>query len=127
MDQIYYKDTLLAIHIQNLAEGSNPVTLPDHHLQMVTVKHPKGTTLKAHTHRPQKRVTSQLQECLVVCKGKIKVDLYSPEKTLFKKIIVNQGEAFITISGGHGIHILEDAEIFELKNGPFIDDKELIA
>ena len=126
MKKIFYKDILLGIHLVSMENGTNPITDPHHSLQMVTIKHPSKAIVKPHRHKPTKRTTDILQECLVVCKGKIKVDLFTPEGQLFEEIIVNTGEAFITINGGHGIHIIEDAEVYEIKNGPFAEDKELL-
>jgi hypothetical protein len=59
-----------------------------------------------------------------VLEGKARIDLYSDEKEFIKSIILREKEAFLTISGGHGFEILEDCTILELKNGPFIEDKE---
>jgi len=30
------------------------------------------------------------------------------------------------MNGGYGIKILSDSELIEVKNGPFVEDKELI-
>jgi len=126
MDSIYYKKTLVGIRIKKMGKGTVPVTPPQEPLQMLTLKHPKGKYLLAHMHAPKKRTTTRLQECLVVKKGRIKIDLYSPDKKLFKKIFLNAGEAFILMNGGYGIHVIRDAEMMELKNGPFKEDKVLL-
>ena len=62
----------------------------------------------------------------MVRKGKLKVDLYGPDKKLFKKIFLNPGQVLIVMNGGIGIHVMQDAEFFEFKNGPFKEDKVLI-
>ena len=67
-----------------------------------------------------------MQECIIVKKGKIRVDLYGPDKKMFKKVVLKTGDLLILLNGGYGIHILEDAEMIELKNGPFVEDKVLI-
>jgi hypothetical protein len=95
-------------------------------LELLTLKHPKGTYLKAHVHIPRKRITRHLQECFIVRKGKVRVDLYGPDKNLFKHIYLKAGELFIALTGGHGFHVMEDVEMIELKNGPFKDDKDFI-
>ena len=107
-------------------QGSVPVTSPDQPFQIVTLKHKKGTLLKAHLHIPTKRTTRYLQECLFVKKGKIKIALYTSDKKYLRSLFLNEGQIFLLIKGGYGIHILEDSEIFEFKNGPFIEDKQLI-
>lgn len=126
MEKIYFGKTLVGIRIKKMGPGTVPITEPEEFLQMLTLKHPKGKYLLAHTHEPKKRSTTALQECLVVMKGRIKIDLYNPQKKLFKKIFLNAGESFILLNGGYGIHVLKDAEMMEFKNGPFKEDKVLL-
>ena len=95
-------------------------------LQVLVHKRKMGEYTKAHIHTPKKRVNQKLQECLVVIKGKIKIDLYAPDKKFIKSIFLSAGQAVIFMNGGHGIHIVKDAEIIEVKNGPFVQDKVLI-
>src|SRR3989338_925148 len=115
--EIKYKNKLVAIVLGSFPKGSIPQTGGQEPLQLVTLKHPKGKYLLAHTHQPTPRKTAKMQECLVVRKGKIKVDLYGPDKKMFKKVILKTGDLLILLNGGYGIHILEDAELIELKNG----------
>lgn len=127
MEEIYYKKTLVGIRVRSLEKGSNPITRDEEPLQLLGLKHPAGHYFVPHRHRPQKRITRHLQECLVVRKGKVKVDVYAPGDIKFKSITLKTGDLFILLNGGYGIHVLEDAELFELKNGPFLgDDKILI-
>ncbi|MDP6703953.1 MAG: hypothetical protein QF775_00530 [archaeon] len=126
MKKILYKDTLVGIKISSLSEKTSPITDEKEPLQVVTLKHPKEAYLVAHTHTPQERTTAKLQECLIVKKGRIKIDLYGPNKVMFREIELSEGEMFILQNGGYGIHMLEDSEVIEVKNGPFIEDKEMI-
>ena len=123
---IKYKNKLVAIFLGKFPKGSIPQTDGQEPLQLVTLKHPKGKYLLAHTHRPMPRKTAKMQECIIVKKGKIRVDLYGPDKKMFKKVTMKAGDLLILLNGGYGIHILEDAEMIELKNGPFVEDKVLI-
>lgn len=127
MEKIFYKKILIGIRVKRLQKGSVPITDPKESVQVVGLKHAKGAYLKAHAHKPRRRVTSRLQEGLVVRKGKIKIDLYAPKSgKKCKSIALKAGEMFLLLNGGYGIHILEDAELFEFKNGPFLEDKILI-
>jgi hypothetical protein len=126
MQEIYFKKTLLGIKITRIPKGSIPQTRESGALQLVTLKHPAKTILKAHKHVPKKRVTQRLQECLVVKTGKIRVDLYNLNDKLVKHVYLTAGQIFISVSGGIGIKFIKDSEIFEFKNGPFIEDKLLI-
>lgn len=126
MEKIVYNNNLIALRIKKLKSGVNSPSDPNESLQIVTHKRLSGEYTKAHIHSPKKRTTETLQECLVVIKGKIKIDFYGSDKKYFKSIYLSPGEAVVFISGGHGVHILKDSEIFEIKNGPFINDKILI-
>lgn len=126
MQEILYKNKVVGILVRTIKSGSLPVTNGKEPLQLVTLKHPKGKYLVAHTHKPVRRQTATMQECLIVKKGKIRVDLYGPDKKLFKKIILKTGDFFLLQNGGIGIHMLEGSECIEAKNGPFIEDKILI-
>lgn len=123
---MFYKKKIVAIFLGRFPNGSIPQTDGKEPLQLVTLKHPKGKYLLAHAHKPTKRQTEKMQECLIVKKGKIKVDLYGPDKKMFRKLTMKTGDLLILLNCGIGIHILEDAEIIELKNGPFIEDKVLL-
>mgnify|MGYP001571634378 CR=1 FL=1 len=92
----------------------------------MTLKRAKGDVAKAHRHIPKKRVTRVLQECLIVIKGTIRYDLFDTKKKCFKRVLVRAGEAMLILGVAHSVHFLEDSLVYELKNGPFIDDKEFI-
>lgn len=126
MEKIIYNNTLIAIRIKRLKNGAIPLTDQHEALQVLTHKRKKGKYTKAHIHIPKERITQKLQECLVMIKGKIKIDLYTPDKKFFKSIYLSTGEVVIFINGGHAVHILKDCEIIEVKNGPFVEDKVLI-
>ena len=124
--EINYKNKLVAIVLGRFPKGSIPQTTGKEPLQLVTLKHAKGKYLLAHTHKPTFRKTAKMQECIIVKKGKVKVDLYGPDKKMFKKVTLKTGDLLILLNGGYGIHVLEDVDMVELKNGPFVEDKVLI-
>lgn len=126
MKKIIYKGVLLGIKIDKIAAGSRPLTEPKEFIQIVTLKHPHGTYLPAHYHQPQKRQTTKLQECMMVKKGRVQLDLYTLAGEPATKIFLKAGQAFVFLNCGVGVKILQDAEIIEVKNGPFKIDKILI-
>jgi len=126
MEKITHKNTLIAIRLKRLKYGANPLTEPNESLQVLAHKRQAGKKTPAHFHLPRRRVTQTLQECLVVIKGKIKIDLYGTHKKKFKSIYLTSGDVVIFMGGGHAVHILEDTEIIEVKNGPFVEDKVMI-
>ncbi len=126
MNKYYYKGTLIGIKIKKILEGSRPQTEPNEAVGILSFKHPSGAHFLAHKHRPRKRVTYQRQECFIVRKGKIAMRLFGPDNKFFKTITLGPGELFLAMGGGHDITVLEDCEVFEVKNGPYQEDKILI-
>jgi hypothetical protein len=126
MIRIYYRGKLIGVKVGEIKKGSIPITEVRDYIQMVTLKHAKGTSLKAHMHSPRSRQTKRLQECMIVKKGKVRLDLYASNKKLFKHVFLTTGQAFILFEGGIGVKFITNAEIFEVKNGPFKEDKVLI-
>ena len=128
MDKIFLNKKLVAIRVRRFprADGTIPVSSHDGALQLMTMKRAKGHKAKAHRHIPKRRVTTLLQECFIVVKGKIRYDLFDTNKKCFKRVIVRAGEAMLILDVPHAVHFLEDSLAYELKNGPFIDDKEFI-
>lgn len=126
MEKYFYKKTLIGIKITKFPEGSTPQTDPQGPLGVLTFKHPKESHFKAHVHKPIKRITHQLQECFIVKKGRIKIKLYGTDKKYFKTVVLKEGQLFLTINGGHEVTVLENCEVFEIKNGPYKPDKVFI-
>ncbi len=126
MKKIVHHGKLIAIHFKEMEPGSHPITGSSEALQVMTLKHKKGDVVVPHVHTPQRRVTEKLQECLIVRKGKVRVDFYDEQKKSFKHLEVKTGEVLIILGGGHGVRYLAPTEIIELKNGPYIQDKKVL-
>lgn len=128
MQKIFLGKKLVAIKasLRSVREGTHPLSSPGDALQIMTMKRAKGHVAKAHRHVPARRETKLLQECLIVVKGKIRFDLYEAERRCFKKVIVKEGEAMLILDTAHEVRYLEDTLAYELKNGPFLDDKRFL-
>lgn len=79
----------------------------------------KGEKLKAHYHQFKNHKITSLQEVLFVVKGKVKVNFYTKKGILIQTEVLNKGDILFQRNLGHGFELLEDAEIFEVKQGPF--------
>jgi hypothetical protein len=86
------------------------------------MNHPKGKSIQRHYHNPVKREVHYTQEVLVIKRGKIKVDFYDKELNYLESRILAQGDIILLSDGGHGFEVLEDLEMFEVKQGPFAGD-----
>ena len=123
MEKFFHKKKLIGIRIRGFKPGVTSITEEREALQALAMQRPAGTIVKPHRHRPTKRVTSTLQECLVLISGSIRVDLFGSEKKVVKRVTLKPGDLFITISGGHRVTFLTDSKVFEIKNGPYRDDR----
>jgi hypothetical protein len=88
--------------------------------QFGLLAHKKGFEEAAHYHRPFKRTIKDLQQMFVVQKGKVRVDLFSDNKKLIKKVVLKKGDAIVLIHGIHSIKVLEDMQCISVKQGPFL-------
>lgn len=88
-------------------------------LQVGFHKKLKGVKLKAHYHQFRNHQISSLQEVLYIVKGIVKVNFYTKKGTLIETTILNKGDILFQRSLGHGFELLENTEIFEVKQGPF--------
>ena len=94
-------------------------SVPEDFLQVGFHKRTGGTKLKAHYHLFKNHQIDCLQEVLYVVKGKVRVDFYTKKGKLIRSEVLSQGDILFQRDLGHGFELLEDAEIFEVKQGPF--------
>ena len=96
-------------------------------LQVSKMNYPSGKLFRVHHHILNPRTIKRTQESFVVIKGRVAVDVYDNKPTLLGTLEAGPGEAIIVYRGGHGVRILEDAVVFEIKAGQFSyvsEDKE---
>ena len=127
LERVYDQSHLLAIIVRAnyCTNGVNFFTDSAFSQQLAFMKHPTGKLIQAHIHQPNQRNVIHTQEVLVIRKGSVRVDLYSNEKQYLESRILRSGDVILLASGGHGFEVLEDLEMFEIKQGPFvgIEDK----
>jgi len=127
MEKIYHHKILLGILVKKFFLGAKAITSNREPLQVVALKRKKGEAAKPHLHANYPRKVVKTQSCFIVIKGKIKVDVYNNQKKFIKSLSLGAGDFYISLAGGHGIKYLTNAEVIEIKNGPFKEDKILIA
>ena len=55
-------------------------------------------------------------------KGTLECDFYTQEKILVQTLTISEGDILVLLSGGHGFKCLDEVEMVEIKNGPFVGD-----
>ena len=66
------------------------------------------------------------QEVLFIKKGKLRIDFYDEERKYLESRILKAGDSILLASGGHGLEVLEEVEMIEVKQGPYIGEKDKI-
>lgn len=124
IETIRYDDTIIAIIVYkdcHLDENQIKFITPNEFsLQLGYMSRPKGYRVLPHTHNPVRRETIGTQEVLFIKKGKIMIDFYSYEQVYLESRELSEGDVIILCGAGHGITVIEDAVMIEVKNGPFI-------
>ena len=126
IQKITHNNQLLALIVFHKfnEEGIHFFTEDDLSQQLAFMKHPKGKTIQPHVHNPVKREVHYTQEVLFIKKGKLQVDFYSDKQEYLESRILVAGDVILLIQGGHGFKVLEDLEMFEVKQGPYAGDSD---
>lgn len=126
--KIEYKGKTLAIIIRNdySKEGVEFFTPNDFSQQLAYMKHSKGKRIDAHTHNVVPREVSYTKEVLVIRKGRLRVDFYEDNQTYIESHIVEKGDIILLAFGGHGFECLDDVEMIEIKQGPYLGEQDKV-
>jgi mannose-6-phosphate isomerase-like protein (cupin superfamily) len=105
-------------------EGTRFFTPDDYSQQLAFMRHAKGRTIDPHTHNPLERSVRHVQEVLVIRRGRLRVDFYSDAQVYLESRTLEAGDVILLAAGGHGFEVLEDLEMFEVKQGPYAGDQD---
>lgn len=126
IEKIVNGDKLVAVILRKdfHKEGISFLTDKESQLQLGYISHPAGHEIRPHTHKLVDRHTTGTHEVLFIKSGVIEIDFYSYEKKYLESRKLSAGDVILLAEGGHGIRVLEKATIVEVKNGPYVEDKE---
>ena len=128
VEKIIYANKLLAIIIKASYKSSGiQFFTPDNFSQQLAyMNRPAGYVIKPHIHNPVVREILFTQEVLFIRKGKVRVDFYDDNKNYLESRILETGDVILLAQGGHGFEMLEDTEIIEVKQGPYVGEQDKI-
>jgi hypothetical protein len=92
--------------------------------QLAYMRHPVGKIIEPHVHNPVHREVQYTQETLLIKRGKLRVDFYDGQQNYLESRILESGDVILLIQGGHGFEVLEELEMFEVKQGPYAGDQD---
>lgn len=121
IEHIRNGDQLLAILVPHEFDdpGITFFTPDDLSQQLAYMRHPAGKLIPAHGHNPVPREVQYTHEVLVIKRGKLRVDFYDDGAAYLESRILGTGDVILLVGGGHGFEILEETEMFEVKQGPY--------
>ena len=126
VEYIKYQEKVLSIIIRNSysKNGIEFFTPKDFPQQMGYMKRPKDYNIKPHMHYNVPRKINLLQEVLFIKAGKVRVDFYDDNKRYLESKILFKGDFILLAACGHGFVMLEESEIIEVKQGPYLEEKD---
>ena len=92
--------------------------------QLGYMKRKKGYIIEPHVHNEISREITLTQEVLILRSGKVRVDFYNDDKKYTESSILYPGDVILLANGGHGFAMLEESEIIEVKQGPYLEEKD---
>lgn len=114
--------SLLAIVVRDGFRGEryNFLTPDDFPLQLGVNFYPPGQRIQPHVHVPARREVLEQQELLFVKRGRAVLHLYTPQREPAHDVELRAGDCVLLALGGHGLDIVEDAQLIEAKQGPYL-------
>lgn len=124
IEEIRHKGELLALIIDHRFDdpGIRFFTPDDFSQQLAYMRHPAGKVIEPHFHNHVRREVTYTQEVLVLRRGRLRVDFYDADCLYLTSRILEGGDVIMLVSGGHGFHALEEIEMIEVKQGPYVGE-----
>lgn len=126
IEKFFYGNQLLAIIIRSTftSEGIEFFTPDSFSQQLGYMNRPKGYIVAPHIHNPVERKVTLTQEVLYIRSGVVKVDFYDNDQNYIESRLLHKGDVILLAAGGHGLEMMENAEIIEVKQGPYCCDQD---
>ena len=128
IQKVYHKDMLLSIIIRAGFEkdGIEFFTPDDFSQQLAYMKRPKDYVIPPHVHNIVQREILFTKEVLIIRKGRIRVDFYDDDKNYLESCMLGAGDVILLALGGHGFEMMEESEIIEVKQGPYVGELDKV-
>jgi hypothetical protein len=104
--------------------GVHFFTPPTFSQQVAYMRHGKGKRIAPHVHNLSHRQVLYTQEVLLIRKGRIKVNLYSSDRSYLCSRVLSSGDIILLSGGGHSFEMLEETAMVEVKQGPYAGNED---
>jgi hypothetical protein len=104
--------------------GISFVTAPELSQQLAYMRHPSGKVIEAHFHHPIPRNVKYTLEVLFIKRGRLRVNFFDERHNFIDSRELKRGDVILLVKGGHGFEVLEEVEMIEVKQGPYVGDQD---
>lgn len=118
-----YAIIIRAQHKKHGVEFFTPVNFSQ---QLGYIQHRKGHVISPHIHNHYHRSITLTQEALFIRKGRVRVDFYDQDQNYIESQILQQNDVILLVNGGHGFEVIEDLEMIEIKQGPYLGEEDKV-
>ena len=124
----YYKDSKgnnMAILIPSdyTYDGIKFFTSDKEFQQIAYMGHTNDHIIEAHYHNDIPRIINKTCETIIMRKGILEVNLYENNKLIYS-FEIKSGDILSLISGGHGFKTKGNTDFIEVKQGPYMGEKD---
>lgn len=128
IERIEHQDQLLALIIRRNYEkdGIEFFTPDEFSQQLAYMNRPEGYEIAPHVHNIVSRQVKYTQEVLVIKSGEVRVDFYDDDKVYLKSRVLVGGDVILLAQGGHGFKMIKKTEMIEIKQGPYVGDRDKV-
>lgn len=126
IEKITYHHQLLALIVSHQFNkpGIHFFSPDDLSQQLAYMRHPTGKIIQPHVHNPVPREVEYTQEVLFIKKGRLRVDFYNNHQEYLESRLLEAGDVILLVTGGHGFEVVEEIEMIEVKQGPYVGEKD---
>ena len=124
--EITHEGELLAIVVSGRFRdpGIRFFTPGEYSQQLAFMRHATGHVIQPHVHNPVAREVHYTQEVLFIRNGRLRVYFYGSDREYLESVVLEAGDTILLIAGGHGFEVLEEVEMLEVKQGPYVGDHD---
>ena len=126
IEKIESKEGILAIILRSnfKEEGIHFFTSDNFSQQLGYMNREEGYVIQPHVHNPVPREVHFTKEVLYIKSGRVRVDFYDDDQNYLESRILYKGDVILLAIGGHGFEMLEESEIIEVKQGPYVGEED---
>lgn len=118
----------MCFSLNSAPPGRTDLVSANEGIQIACLNLEANKKFKPHKHLWRPRTFEITQEAWIVVRGTVNVTYFDEHGESLGNAVLEGGDISITLRGGHGYEVLDDAEIYEMKLGPFsaVNDKEYL-